>query len=155
MRTISARSRRCSRKHDRGVRRRPRRRRRCRPRPRRARTNPRFSRVTITHTFTPERDKRAEPLAAWALIAAAVAAVVVYAPPEGRVLAPLHEAVATLLGQASFVLPVGLAFVGVLLAIRRVRPSVALPTRRLTGLALLAIAVLPAERLLGYSTGLI
>ena len=62
---------------------------------------------------------------------------------------------ATLLGQASFVLPLGLAFVGALLAIRRVRPSTALPTRRLTGLALLAIAVLPAERLLGYSTGLI
>ena len=40
-------------------------------------------------------------------------------------------------------------------SIRRVRPSTALPTRRLTGLALLAIAVLPAERLLGYSTGLI
>jgi len=88
-----------------------------------------------------------------ALMAAAVAAVVVFAPPEGRILAPVHEAVALLLGQASFVLPLGLVFVGVLLAIRRVRPSVALPTRRLTGLALLAIAVLPAERLLGYSTG--
>jgi len=79
----------------------------------------------------------------------------VYAPPEGRILAPLHDAVAALLGQASFVLPLGLVFVGVLLAIRRVRPSVALPTGRLAGLALLAIAVLPAERLLGYSTGLI
>ena len=90
-----------------------------------------------------------------ALMAAAVAFVVVFAPPEGRILAPLHEALAALLGQASFVLPLGLVFVGVLLAICRVRPSVALPTRRLTGLALLAIAVLPAERLLGYSTGLI
>jgi hypothetical protein len=39
------------------------------------------------------------------------------------------------------------------LTIRRVRPAVALPTRRLAGLALLALAVLPAERLLGYSTG--
>jgi uncharacterized membrane protein YeaQ/YmgE (transglycosylase-associated protein family) len=84
-----------------------------------------------------------------------VAAVVVFAPAEGRILAPVHEAVAALLGQASFVLPLGLVFVGVLLAIRRVRPSAALPTRRLTGLALLAIAVLPAERLLGYSTGLL
>jgi uncharacterized membrane protein YwaF len=67
----------------------------------------------------------------------------------------VHAAVAALLGQASFLLPLGLVFVGVLLAIRRVRPSVALPTRRLTGLALLAIAVLVAERLLGYSTGFI
>ena len=88
-----------------------------------------------------------------ALVSGAMAAVVVFFPAEGRVLAPLHEGVERLLGQAGFLLPVGLAFVGLVLAIRRVRPGAALPTRRLAGLALLALAVLPAERLLGHSTG--
>jgi hypothetical protein len=89
------------------------------------------------------------------LFAGAVAAVVVFLPAEGRVLAPLHDNVERLLGQASFLLPLGLVFVGLVLATRLVRPSVALPTRRLTGLALLALAVLPAERLLGYPTGVL
>ena len=90
-----------------------------------------------------------------ALVAGAMAAVVVFFPAEGRVLAPLHAGVERLLGQAGFLLPLGLVFVGLVLAIRRVRPSMTLPTRRLTGLALLALAVLPAERLLGYSTGVL
>ena len=90
-----------------------------------------------------------------ALVSGAMAAVVVFFPAEGRVLAPLHEGVERLLGQAGFLLPLGLVFVGLVLAIRRVRPSMTLPTRRLTGLALLALAVLPAERLLGYSTGVL
>ena len=111
--------------------------------------------ATSQHQVATERDPAIELLAYLALLTGAVASVVVFAPAEGRVLAPVHEAVAALLGQASFVLPLALLFVGVLLAIRRVRPSVALPTRRLTGVALLAIAVLPAERLLGYSTGLL
>jgi 4TM region of DNA translocase FtsK/SpoIIIE len=111
--------------------------------------------ATSQHQVATERDPAIEPLACLALLTGAVASVVVFAPAEGRILAPVHEAVAALLGQASFVLPLGLLFVGVLLGIRRVRPFVALPTRRLTGVALLAVAVLPAERLLGYSTGLL
>lgn len=111
--------------------------------------------ATSQHHVSTERDPAIEPLAYLVLLTGAIASVVVFAPAEGRILAPVHEAVAALLGQASFVLPLGLVFVGVLLVICRVRPSLALPTRRLTGVALLAIAVLPAERLLGYSTGLL
>jgi uncharacterized membrane protein YeaQ/YmgE (transglycosylase-associated protein family) len=111
--------------------------------------------MTASQTVPPDQDRRVARLAATALIAAAVAAVVVFFPAEGRVLAPVHAAIEELLGRASFLLPLGLLFVGVLLAVRRVRPSVALPTRRLLGVALLAVAVLPAEHLLGYSTGLV
>ena len=110
--------------------------------------------AATSQTVFLERDRRVEPLACAALIGAAVAGVVVFFPAEGRVLGPLHLGVDALLGQASFLLPLGSLFVGVLLAIRGVRPSVPLPTRRLIGVALLAVAVLPAERLLGYSTGL-
>jgi hypothetical protein len=111
--------------------------------------------MTASQTVPPDQDRRVARLAATALIAAAVAAVVVFFPAEGRVLAPVHAAIEELLGRASFLLPLGLLFVGVLLAVHRARPSVALPTRRLLGVALLAVAVLPAERLLGYSTGLL
>jgi hypothetical protein len=94
-------------------------------------------------------------LAGAALVAAAFAAVIVFLPPEGRVMVPLHTAVDTLLGGASFLLPLALLFVGVVLLVRRRRPDVVLPTRRLVGVGVLAIAVFPSERLLGGSTGLI
>lgn len=106
-------------------------------------------------SFSPERSRRDERLAAWTVIGAAVASVVVFMPPEGRVLTPVHDAVVTLLGAASFLLPIGLLLLGVLFAVRERRPGLKLPARRLVGLVLLALALLPAERLLGDTTGVI
>jgi hypothetical protein len=88
-------------------------------------------------------------------IAASVAAVIVFFPAEGRVLTPLHDVLGALLGQAVFIVPLGLALVGALALVRYARPGVGLPRRRLVGLALIAMAVLPGERLLGDSTGLV
>jgi hypothetical protein len=109
----------------------------------------------VTHAFSPETHRRTETVAAGALIAAAVAGVVVFWPPEGRVLVPLHGAVEGLLGQASFLIPVGLALVGGLGIVRRVHPELSIPRRRILGVALITLALLPAERLMGGSTGLI
>jgi hypothetical protein len=53
------------------------------------------------------------------------------------------------------VLPLGLALAGALGFVRRARPDFALPRRRIVGLGLITIALLPAERLLGQSTGLV
>jgi hypothetical protein len=105
--------------------------------------------------MSPDRYPRVELLGSAALIAAAATTVVVAFPAEGRVLAPLHAGVEALLGKASFLLPVGLVFVGVMLLVHQRRPDLRLPIRRLVGLGLLAIAVLPTERLLGSSTGLV
>ncbi|MDQ6670459.1 MAG: DNA translocase FtsK 4TM domain-containing protein [Chloroflexota bacterium] len=92
-----------------------------------------------------------------ALVLAAFFAVIIFLPPEGRIGAPLHDGLASLLGRASFMLPLALVLAGVLLVIRALRPSTPLPRRRLAGTALLALAVLPSEYLLGggQSSGLI
>jgi hypothetical protein len=80
---------------------------------------------------------------------------VVFFPAEGRVLVPAHDALAALLGQATFVLPLGLGLAGLLGLVRRARPDVVLPRRRLVGVAVITLALLPSERLLGQSTGIV
>ena len=109
----------------------------------------------MSHTFSPEADHRAEALAALATLAAAVLAILVFFPAEGLVLFPVHAGLDRLLGNAVFVLPLGCALAGALAFVRREWPSLALPKRRLLGLGLITIGVLPAEELLGRSTGLI
>ncbi|MBV8717627.1 MAG: hypothetical protein JO020_26295 [Chloroflexi bacterium] len=109
----------------------------------------------MSHTFSPEADRRAETLGAIAILGAAVLSVIVFFPAEGRVLVPLHDVMDALLGQATFVLPLGCALAAALGYARRTRPGVALPRRRLAGLGLITIALLPAEHLLGQSTGLV
>lgn len=89
-----------------------------------------------------------------ATLCAAIMAVLVFFPAEGRVLAPLHAAIGALLGQTSFVLPLGLAFGGALGFAHRLRPDLVLPKKMLVGLGLITIGFLPADRLLGQSTGL-
>jgi hypothetical protein len=93
-----------------------------------------------------------------ALLLAAFLAVIVFLPPEGRIAVPLHQAFAALLGRATFMLPIGVAFVGVLLVACRIRPDVCLPRRRLAGVGAILLAVIPAEHLLGNNgdgTGLV
>jgi hypothetical protein len=109
----------------------------------------------VSHTFSPEADRRAEALAAAASLVAAVLAIVAFFPPEGLVLAPLRSVLDGLLGHATFVLPLGLALAGAIAFVRRVRPNLVLPRRRLIGLGLITIALLPADQLLGQSTGLV
>jgi hypothetical protein len=97
-------------------------------------------------------------VAAAALLLAAFCGVIVFLPPEGRIAAPLHDGVDVLLGRASFMLPVALAFVGVVLIVRRLRPNAVIPRRRLVGVTLVAITVLASEHLLAndrQGTGLI
>jgi hypothetical protein len=92
------------------------------------------------------------------LILAAFCAVIVFLPPEGLIAAPLHDGVDVLLGRASFMLPLALAFVGVVLIVRQLRPAARLPRRRLTGVALVAVTVVASEHLLANDragTGLI
>jgi 4TM region of DNA translocase FtsK/SpoIIIE len=88
-----------------------------------------------------------------AFILAAFFAVIIFLPAEGRVGVPLHDVLALLLGRATFMLPLALAFAGVLFVVRVVRPSTELPGRRLAGIGLLAVAVLPSEQLLGNDEG--
>jgi hypothetical protein len=92
------------------------------------------------------------------LLLAAFCGVIVFLPPEGRISAPLHDAVDILLGRASFMLPLALAFVGVMLIVRQLRPTARLPRRRLIGVGLVAVGVLASEHLLANDregTGLI
>ena len=109
----------------------------------------------MSHTFSPDAVRRADALAVASLLAAAVAAVIVFWPPEGRVLTPLHDIIMGLLGRAGFLLPLSFVLAAALGFARRARPDARLPSRRLAGLVVLALALLPAERLLGDSTGLI
>ncbi|MBV9168851.1 MAG: DNA translocase FtsK 4TM domain-containing protein [Chloroflexi bacterium] len=99
--------------------------------------------------FAPERDERwplvRDGAAVVALALAALCAVVLMLPSEGRVAAPLHQALVALLGQAAFVLPVALCVGGVLLLVRSVRPTLRLPRGRIVGLCVLAITVVAAE----------
>jgi hypothetical protein len=106
-------------------------------------------------TFSPETDRRTEAFALTALFLGAVAAVIVFFPPEGRVLVPLHAGLSRLLGQAAFVVPLGLAIAATIGFVRYARPMFGVPRRRLVGLGVITIALLPAEHLLGQSTGLV
>jgi hypothetical protein len=94
-------------------------------------------------------------LAAAASLVAAVLAIVAFFPPEGQVLAPVRGVLDGLLGHATFVLPLGLGLAGAIGFVRRARPNLVLPRRRLIGLGLITIALLPADQLLGQSTGLL
>ncbi|HYW89736.1 MAG TPA: hypothetical protein VFB50_18325, partial [Chloroflexota bacterium] len=106
-------------------------------------------------TFSPEMERRTEAFALTALFLAAIASVVVFFPAEGRVLAPVHQGLSLLLGQTTFVVPLALAVAATLAFARRARPSLVLPYRRLAGLGAITFALLPAEHLLGQSTGLV
>jgi hypothetical protein len=90
-------------------------------------------------------------------VLAAFSGVIVFLPPEGRIGVPLHDGLALLLGRATFMLPLALVFAGVLFVVRALRPSTPMPRRRLAGIGLVALGVLPSEHLLGNteSTGLI
>ena len=92
-----------------------------------------------------------------AFILAAFFGVIIFLPPEGRIGVPLHDGLAVLLGRATFMVPLALVFAGVLLVVRALQPSTPLPRRRLAGIGLMALAVLPSEHLLGggESTGLV
>ena len=109
----------------------------------------------MSHTFSPEADRRAEAVGATAALLAAILAVVVFLPSDGRVLVPVHQALDGLFGSATFVIPLGLVLASIIAFARRRQPQLALPKRRLVGLALITIGLLPAERLLGQSTGLV
>ena len=109
----------------------------------------------MSHSFSPEADRRAEALAAVALLAAALSAVIALMPPEGSVLVPAHAALVALLGGAVFLLPTVLALVGGITLLRRGRPELSVPRRRLVGVGLLALALLVAKPLLGEPTGLL
>jgi DNA translocase FtsK/SpoIIIE-like protein len=114
--------------------------------------------TTVAAFSTEHHSQTGGPGALAALVLAAVAAVIVFLPPEGRIAAPLHAAVWALLGQASFMLPVGLAFVGLVSIVNTLRPNVPLPRRRLAGMGLIAAGLLPIEHLLsngGEGTGLV
>ena len=101
------------------------------------------------------RDQRAEAVALIAAFCAAVASVVVFFPAEGRVLVPVHATIEFLLGRMSFVLPLGLGLAAALGFAQRARPEESLPWRRLVGLGLITIALLPGDALMGQSTGLV
>ncbi|MGI9148134.1 MAG: DNA translocase FtsK 4TM domain-containing protein [Chloroflexota bacterium] len=96
-------------------------------------------------------------LALAVLSLAAFFGVIIFLPPEGRIGVPLHEGLAAAFGNATFLLPLALLFGGVLLVMRAVRPSTPIPRRRLAGIGLMTLAVLPSEHLLGNrsSTGLV
>ena len=83
------------------------------------------------------------------LLLAALSAIVVFMPPEGRIGVPLHESITKLLGPTAFALPLSLAFVGLLMTVQGVCPNTDMPRKRLIGVALVAIGVVAAEHLLG------
>ena len=109
----------------------------------------------MSHTFSPEADRRAEALALFATLLASLFAVIVFFPAEGIVLTPLHHTIDGLLGGIAFTLPLGFSLVGGIAFARRTRPNLPLPRRRLVGLGLITIGMLPADHLLGQSTGMV
>jgi 4TM region of DNA translocase FtsK/SpoIIIE len=89
-----------------------------------------------------------EGLAALAVLLGILSAIVVFVPSGGRVSEPLHDALAWLLGRATFVVPLALLGLGIVALVHRFQPSVPAPTARLIGLGLIVLAALPAQRLL-------
>jgi len=110
----------------------------------------------MTLDLAPPPDDRlsrlADALGPVLLLLAALSGAILFLPAQGRIGAPLHDAITILLGPATFVLPLALAFVGVLLIVRRVRPGTVLPARRLTGVCLVTVGVVATEHLLGGSS---
>jgi len=109
----------------------------------------------VSHTFSPEADRRAEALALSSTLLAALVAVIVFFPAEGVVLTPLHSTMDSLFGSSAFILPLGLALLGGVAFARRARPGLALPRRKFIGLGLITVGALPAQHLLGQSTGMV
>jgi hypothetical protein len=109
----------------------------------------------MTVTLSPQTDRRVEAFALTTLFLAAVACVIVFFPAEGRVLVPVHDGMNRLLGQTAFVIPLGLTLAATLGLVRKARPAAQLPVRRLVGLGVITIALVPSEQLLGRSTGLL
>ncbi|HEY2592888.1 MAG TPA: hypothetical protein VGK33_03185 [Chloroflexota bacterium] len=100
-------------------------------------------------------DRRAEALALTTAFLTAIVSVLVFFPAEGRLLVPIHAALDVLFGQMAYVLPLGLAVVSVLTFARRFWPEAPLPRGRLVGVGMLALALAPADSLLGQSSGLV
>lgn len=93
-----------------------------------------------------------------ALLLAGICAVIVFFPPEGRVSGPLHDLLGLLFGRLTFILPLALVVVGVIVVMHGLRPGIALPRRRLTGLAVMTMAVAASENLIANGqegTGLV
>src|SRR5205823_14234870 len=67
--------------------------------------------------------------------------------------APLHDVIGLLFGRATFVLPIGLVLAGSLTLLKTLLPDLPLPTSRLAGVAILTLAALPAEHLIGLPPG--
>jgi hypothetical protein len=109
----------------------------------------------VAHTFSPEASWRAEALAGSCALAAAVLGVIVFVPSTGSVMLLLHGLLEAVFGKTTFVIPLALALIAGLAFARRASPNVTLPRRKLLGLGLITIALLPAQDLLGQSTGLV
>jgi 4TM region of DNA translocase FtsK/SpoIIIE len=89
-----------------------------------------------------------EGLAALAVLLGILSAIVVFVPSGGHVSEPLHDALAWLLGRATFVVPLALLGLGIVALVHRFQPWVPVPTPRLIGLGLIVLGALPAQRLL-------
>lgn len=102
-------------------------------------------------TAPPAAEQRAiDGLAVVALGLGCFLGVIVVLPPEGRIAGPLHEGVSRLLGHFSFLLPLALVGMGVvMLAPRLVKRT------RLVGIAVLILAGLPTAQLVGLGSGLV
>jgi hypothetical protein len=99
----------------------------------------------------PASEQRAlDGLAALALGLGCFLGVIVVLPPEGRIAGPLHEGVGHLLGHFSFLLPLVLMGLGVVvLAPALVRRS------RLVGIGVVLVAALPTAHLVGLGSGVV
>jgi hypothetical protein len=109
----------------------------------------------VSHTFSPELDRRAEALALTTAFSTAIVSVLVFFPAEGSLLVPIHATLDALLGQMAFALPLGLTLLSVLTFARRFRPEVPIPRGRLVGVGMITLALAPADHLLGQSSGLV
>ena len=108
----------------------------------------RASRDAAEHVLEADEDERGrqlalDGLAVVAIVLAALTGVVTFLPAQGFIATPLHDALGALLGRLAFALPLVLLVGGVVRLLH-----VPVPVARLSGLALLLLAVLVAEDLL-------
>src|SRR5689334_11636766 len=83
------------------------------------------------------RDTASSPRARWPLVRDGLAvlllvlgvlfAIVVFLPAEGRVAGPLHDWIGLFLGQATFLLPLGLIVAGACMLLHSLAPDTPLP----------------------------
>jgi len=88
------------------------------------------------------RERVGDGLAVVALILAALTGVVTFLPAQGYIATPLHDGLHAWLGRLTFALPLVLLVGGVVRLLH-----VAVPVGRLSGLAMLLVAVFVAEHL--------